>query len=85
MNVTKILPIVAVASHLTEESIAVNLDGRRFRDEAGSYYDRVYAVKKQRQQKGHYVFDLATYESKTKYVKQMAGELIKANSLRGAC
>jgi fumarate reductase flavoprotein subunit len=79
---TMIPPIVAVASHLTEESIAVNLDGRRFHDEAGPYYDRVYVVKKQRDKKGHYVFGHKTYESKTKYLNQMAGELVKADSQR---
>ncbi len=82
INMTMIPPIVAVASHLTEESIAVNLDGRRFHDEAGPYYDRVYALNKQQDKKGYYVFDHRTYESKTKYVKQMAGELLKANSLK---
>lgn len=82
MNMTMIPPIVAVASHLTEESIAVNLDGRRFHDEAGPYDYRVYEVKKQREKKGHYIFDSKTYQSKTKYVKQMAGELVVGNSLR---
>ena len=81
INMTMIPPIVAVASHLTEASIAVNLDGRRFHDEAGPYYYRVYEVNKQREKRGHYIFDSLTHESKIKYVKQMAGELCEGDTL----
>ncbi|KAF9885365.1 hypothetical protein FE257_012982 [Aspergillus nanangensis] len=81
VNMTMMPPIVRVASHLTEEAIAVNADGNRFHDEAGPYYDRVYALEKQRGEIGHYIFDSATFEAKKKYVLPMGGALVKANTL----
>ena len=81
VNMTMIPPLVAVTSHLTEEAVAVNLDGNRFHDEAGPYYDRVYALEKEREQTGHYIFDSETFESKQKYVLPMGGSLIEADTL----
>ncbi|KAL3441404.1 FAD binding domain-containing protein [Aspergillus insuetus] len=81
VNMTMIPPIVAVASHLTEEAIAVNLDGNRFHDEAGPYQDRVRQLRKQRNRKAHYIFDSQTLESKRRYVTPMAGELVQADSI----
>jgi fumarate reductase flavoprotein subunit len=81
INMTMIPPIVAVPSHLTEEAIAVNLSGHRFHDEAGPYYDRVYALRQQPQKTGHYIFDSETYAAKTRYVDPMAGPLTQAPTL----
>ncbi len=78
INMTMIPPIVAVPSHLTEEAIAVNMAGNRFHDEAGPYYDRVYALDKQSPKVGHYVFDDETYQAKKKYVDPMAGPMTSA-------
>ena len=64
VNMTMIPPIVAVPSHLTEEAIAVNMAGIRFHDEAGPYYDRVFALEPQHLKVGHYIFDDETYQSK---------------------
>ncbi|KAI5460769.1 succinate dehydrogenase [Mariannaea sp. PMI_226] len=80
-NMTMIPPIVAVASHLTEEAIAVNLDGNRFHDEAGPYDYRVQELEKQVGQAAHFVFDSKTFESKQKYVLPMAGDLVQAATL----
>ena len=44
INMTMILPIVAIPSHVTEEVIAVNIEGARFHDEVEPYYDRVHAL-----------------------------------------
>ena len=60
INMTMIPPIVAVASRLIEASVAVNLDSRRFHDEAGPYYNCVYEVNKQREKEGHYIFNSLT-------------------------
>jgi fumarate reductase flavoprotein subunit len=78
INMTMIPPIVAVPSHLTEEAIAVNRAGKRFHDEAGPYYDRVYALDKQSARVGYYIFDEETYRMKRKYVDQMAGPMTTA-------
>lgn len=78
INMAMIPPIVAVPSHLTEEAIAVNLAGNRFHDEAGPYYDRVYALRQQIENKGHYIFDSQTYATKRRYVDPMAGPLTQA-------
>ncbi|KFZ19698.1 hypothetical protein V501_00560 [Pseudogymnoascus sp. VKM F-4519 (FW-2642)] len=42
VNMTMIPPIIAVASHLIESAIAVNISGCRFHDEAGPYLDPFY-------------------------------------------
>lgn len=81
VNMTMIPPIVSVSSQLTEESIAVNVQGNRFHDEAGPYYDRVYALKKQDQKRAFYIFDSSTFDRKSKYVNQMAGDLRKADTV----
>ena len=81
INMAMIPPIVAVPSHLTEEAIAVNLSGNRFHDEAGPYYDRVYALRKQPEKKAHYIFDADTYAAKTRYVDPMPGPLTQAPAL----
>ena len=78
INMTMIPPIVAVPSHLTEEAIAVNMAGNRFHDEAGPYYDRVYALDRQIPKVGHYIFDNETYQAKRKYVDPMAGPMTTA-------
>jgi succinate dehydrogenase/fumarate reductase flavoprotein subunit len=57
INMTMVQPLVIVASALVEDSIAVNLDGRRFHDEAGPYDDRVAALLDQRDRRAYYVFD----------------------------
>lgn len=82
INMTMIPPIVAIPSHVTEEAIAVNLDGNRFHDEAGPYYDRVYALEAQREKTAHYIFDASTFDSKRKYVEPMPGQLTSASTLQ---
>lgn len=82
INMTMIPPIVAIPSHVTEEAIAINLDGGRFHDEAGPYYDRVYALEAQKQKTAHYIFDAETFNSKRKYVDPMPGELTSAATIQ---
>ncbi|KFZ15700.1 hypothetical protein V502_05443 [Pseudogymnoascus sp. VKM F-4520 (FW-2644)] len=81
VNMTMIPPIIAVASHLTESAIAVNISGCRFHDEAGPYLDRVKALEWQNQQKGFYIFDGKTFADKRFYVDQMPGERDSAATL----
>ncbi|KAK1045589.1 hypothetical protein LTR74_018110 [Friedmanniomyces endolithicus] len=81
INMAMIPSIVAVPSHLAEEAIAVYRSGHRFHDEAGSYYDRVFALRKQDQKVGHYIFDGTTFEAKKRYINQMAGPLLQAPAL----
>lgn len=82
INMTMIPPIVAIPSHVTEEAIAINLDGGRFHDEAGPYYDRVYALEAQKQKTAHYIFDAETFNSKRKYVDPMPGDLTSASTIQ---
>ena len=85
INMTMIPPIVAIPSHVTEEAIAVNLDGARFHDEAGPYYDRVYALEAQRGKTSHYIFDAETFNSKRKYIDPIPGPLTSAPSIPDLC
>ena len=81
INMAMIPPIVAVPSHLTEEAIAVNLDGNRFHDEAGPYYDRVFALRKQSKRTGHFIFDSKTFTTKKRYIDPMPGALTQAPTI----
>ena len=81
INMTMIPPIVAIPSHVTEEVIAVNIEGARFHDEAGPYYDRVHALEEQREKTGHYIFDARTFNFKRKYIDLMPGPLTSAPSV----
>ena len=71
LNMTMVQPLVIVASALVEDSIAVNLDGRRFHDEAGPYDDRVAALMEQRDRQAYYVFDDDTARQKQHLFDQM--------------
>lgn len=81
INMSMIPPIVQIASALTDEAIAVNIHGKRFHDEAGPYQDRVDALKKEPEQKAHYIFDATTAASKRRYVDQLYGGIIQAESI----
>jgi len=71
LNMTMVQPLVIVASALVEDSIAVNLDGRRFHDEAGPYDDRVAALMQQRDRRAYYIFDDDTACQKQHLLDQM--------------
>jgi succinate dehydrogenase/fumarate reductase flavoprotein subunit len=71
LNMTMVQPLVIVASALVEDSIAVNLDGRRFHDEAGPYDDRVAALMQQRDRRAYYIFDDDTARQKHHLFDQM--------------
>ena len=71
VNMTMVQPLVIVASALVEDSIAVNLDGRRFHDEAGPYDDRVAALLEQRDRRAFYVFDDDTARQRQHVFDQM--------------
>ncbi len=62
--------------------MAVKADGHRFHDEAGPYWDRVEKLKPQPGQIGHYIFDDSTFKRQDRYVKQLAHEVVSANSLK---
>ncbi|KIW94133.1 uncharacterized protein Z519_05449 [Cladophialophora bantiana CBS 173.52] len=81
INMSMIPPIVAIASALTDEAIAVNSNGERFHDEAGPYQYRVEKLKEQPGQIGHYIFDAATAASKERYVDQLGSGVGKANTM----
>jgi succinate dehydrogenase/fumarate reductase flavoprotein subunit len=71
INMTMIPPLIMVASALVEESIAVNLDGCRFHDEAGPYDDRVKALGQQVDGLAWYVFDDRVARSKGQLIDEM--------------
>jgi len=70
-----------VASALVEDSIAVNLDGRRFHDEAGPYADRVAALMEQRDRRAYYVFDDDTARQKQHLFDQMPEQGTRAKTI----
>ncbi|RVX67220.1 hypothetical protein B0A52_08654 [Exophiala mesophila] len=80
VNMSMIPPIVAIASALTDEAIAVNTEGHRFHDEAGPYQDRVEALKQQQSQLAYYIFDDTTKTRQIRYVNQLTS-LFKADTL----
>lgn len=79
-NMTMIPGIVAIASALTDEAIAVNSKGHRFHDEAGPYQDRVEALKQEPDQLGHYIFDSGTATRQKHYANQLTN-VVKADTL----
>ncbi|KIX06612.1 uncharacterized protein Z518_04588 [Rhinocladiella mackenziei CBS 650.93] len=81
INMGVIPPVIQVASALVQESIAVNAAGERFHDEAGPYYERVVALRKQPQLAAHYIFDADTFRSKRMYVNYFPQTPISADSL----
>lgn len=83
VNMTMIPPLVMVASAFVEESIAVNLEGRRFHDEAGPYDDRVAALHAQPQRLGFYVCDGDVLARKGSLVEQMPQPARTAPTLAG--
>ncbi|KIW48849.1 uncharacterized protein PV06_01410 [Exophiala oligosperma] len=80
VNMSMIPPIVAIASALTDEAIAVNAQGNRFHDEAGPYQYRVQELKKQPKQLAHYIFDTATAKRQKRYVDQLSNK-VRADTL----
>lgn len=83
INMTMIPPLIMVASALVEDSIAVNLDGRRFHDEAGPYDDRVAALHRQPDRLAWYVFDDRTACAKRRLVEEMPMDPATAPTLEG--
>jgi succinate dehydrogenase/fumarate reductase flavoprotein subunit len=66
---------------LVEESIAVNVQGLRFHDEAGPYDDRVAALRAQTDQLAWYVFDEAVARRKSQLVDEMPDAAVCAPTL----
>lgn len=81
INMTMVQPLVIVGSALVEDSIAVNIAGVRFHDEAGPYDDRVAALLAQPHRTAFYVFDHTTAENKRHLVDQMPGAAVSAPTL----
>ena len=82
INMTMIPPLIMVASALVEESIAVNLEGKRFHDEAGPYDYRVDALSSQKQELAWYIFDERTFKDKKQLVEEMPEDSFSAETLR---
>ncbi|OQV02179.1 FAD binding domain-containing protein [Cladophialophora immunda] len=80
INMSMIPGLVAVASALTDEAIAVNARGHRFHDEAGPYQYRVEKLKQQPDHLAHYIFDNGTAVRQKRYVDQMSN-VFKADTL----
>lgn len=78
INMTMIQPLVIVGSALVEDSIAVNVKGERFHNEAGPYDDRVAALLSQPDRVGYYVFDHTTFTKRRHLVDQMPSPYIAA-------
>jgi succinate dehydrogenase/fumarate reductase flavoprotein subunit len=81
INMTMIPPLIMVASALVEESIAVNIDGLRFHDEAGPYDDRVAALGMQPEKAAWYVFDDSVARRKGQLVDEMPFDAVTAPTL----
>jgi succinate dehydrogenase/fumarate reductase flavoprotein subunit len=80
INMTMIPPLVIVGSALVEDCIAVNLEGRRFHDEAGPYDDRVAALLAQRDKRAYYICDGRTAREKGHLIEQMPGETVSCRT-----
>lgn len=78
INMTMIPPLVMVASALVEDSIAVDLSGRRFHDEAGPYDERVAALEATDGRRAFYVFDDTVYRSRRDLIDQMPEPAVSA-------
>ena len=83
INMTMIPPLIMVGSALVEESIAVNLEGKRFHDEAGPYDYRVNQLSVQSDRLAWYIFDDRTFRSKKQLVDEMPEDPISDLTLEG--
>ncbi|MGI9623187.1 MAG: FAD-binding protein, partial [Acidimicrobiales bacterium] len=81
INMTMIPPLIMVASALVEDSIAVNLSGTRFHDEAGPYDDRVGELREQDQGLAWYIFDDRVAQQKSQLIDEMPFDPATANTL----
>lgn len=71
INMAYIQPMVLIPTKLAKEAIAVNLEGRRFHDEAGPYARRVSSLKQQAEEAAYYVIDGTTLNSQKDFVDRM--------------
>ena len=78
INMTMIPPLVMVASALVEDSIAVDLSGKRFHDEAGPYDERVAALEATDGRRAFYVFDDRVHRARRDLVEQMPEPAVSA-------
>jgi succinate dehydrogenase/fumarate reductase flavoprotein subunit len=78
INMTMIPPLVMVASALVEDSIAVDLSGRRFGDEAGPYDERVAALEATGDRRAFYIFDDRIHRARRDLVDQMPEPAVSA-------
>ena len=81
INMTMIPPLIMVASALVEDSIAVNVEGVRFHDEAGPYESRVAVLSDQTNGLAWYVFDDQVMEAKGQLVDEMPQDPVSAQTL----
>lgn len=83
INMTMIPPLIMVGSALVEDSIAVNLEGERFHDEAGPYDYRVEQLGMQPNRLAWYIFDDRTFRRKKQLIDEMPENPISDLSLQG--
>ena len=83
INMTMIPPLIMVGSAVVEESIAVNLEGKRFHDEAGPYDYRVDQLAMQPNRMAWYIFDDRTFRSKKQLIDEMPENSISDLTLEG--
>ena len=83
INMTMIPPLIMVGSALVEESIAVNLEGERFHDEAGPYDYRVDRLAMQTDRLAWYIFDDRTFRSKKQLIDEMPEKPVSELTLEG--
>jgi len=76
-------PLIMVGSALVEESIAVNLEGERFHDEAGPYDYRVDRLAMQTARLAWYIFDDRTFRSKKQLIDEMPEKPVSELTLEG--
>ena len=81
VNMTYLPPTVLAASTVVENAIAVNTAGVRFHDEAGSFDDRISALRAQDGRRAWYILDAVTAEAQAHLIEQMPQPPLRADSL----
>lgn len=81
VNMTYLPPTVLAASTVVENAIAVNSAGVRFHDEAGTFDDRIAALRAQDGRRAWYILDADAARSQAHLIEQMPHPPIQAETL----
>lgn len=81
VNMTYLPPTVLAASTIAENAIAVNSAGVRFHDEAGSFDDRITALRAQDGRRAWYILDAESARAQAQLIEQLPLIPVRAGSL----